>query len=134
MPELLPNPWPNLQRVAVLGLGRSGLAVARLLSRFPLQLILSDASRSTPPPDFMLPGTTLTLGQNTLGDAQLAVISPGLPIDHPCVKEAYLRGIELVSELDLGAQLLTPHAGHHRNRRKNHHNLALCSHPPARGF
>jgi UDP-N-acetylmuramoylalanine--D-glutamate ligase len=110
----LQNPWPYLQRVAVLGLGRSGVAAAHLLKGFPLHLILSDARADLPPdllpPDLLPPQTTLTLGGNSLaspqGIAQLAVLSPGLTLSAPVIREAHLRGVPLLSELNLGAMFL----------------------------
>lgn len=110
----LPNPWPHLQRVAVLGLGRSGVAAAKLLQRLPLHLILSDTRAALPPdllpPDLLPPHTTLCLGQNSLssphGLAQLAIISPGLPLDSPIIRQAHLLGVPLLSELNLGSLFL----------------------------
>ena len=104
------DPLPGVDRVSILGLGRSGLAAARLLGRFGKSLIASD-SRADLDRDALLaqlpPGTELILGENTFGDASIAVISPGIPITQPIVKQATIAGVRLVAEIEIGARAIT---------------------------
>ena len=104
---------PNAQ---IIGLGRSGIAAARLLKQTGWEVTVSDsasaesiASRYTPEtlPQQKLAeaGITVKLGHSLTLDAselpQLIVVSPGVPWDIPVLKEARSKGIETIGELEL---------------------------------
>jgi UDP-N-acetylmuramoylalanine--D-glutamate ligase len=82
--------------VLVLGLARSGKAVAAALERRGVEVVPADR----------------TLGNDgdlsLLDGVELMVKSPGVPRDAPLVAEAERRGLELWSEVELGYRLLQP--------------------------
>jgi UDP-N-acetylmuramoylalanine--D-glutamate ligase len=106
---------PNAQ---IIGLGRSGIAAARLLQQQGWQVTLSDsasaeslASRNgseslqQQQQNLAAEGITVKLGYSlTLNDAdlpQLIVVSPGVPWDIPVLVEARGKGIDTIGELEL---------------------------------
>jgi UDP-N-acetylmuramoylalanine--D-glutamate ligase len=106
----------NDQRVLVLGLGDSGLAMARWCARHGAQVRVWD-SREAPPQAATLaaelPGATLQCGElppEALGDATLVLKSPGLaPTDArvaPLLAAARARGVAVAGELALFARAL----------------------------
>lgn len=91
----------------ILGFGRSGRAAARLLQQqgWNVRAVdesLTAASRMDPEGVERL---RLSDGGEGLpkGDFALAVVSPGVALDHPWIVQCQDRGIPLVSELELGA-------------------------------
>ncbi len=106
---------PNAQ---VIGLGRSGIAAARLLQQEGWEVTLSDsasaesfASRNTSETlhqqqqELLSQGITVKLGYSLeLNDSdlpQLLVVSPGVPWDIPVLVEARNRGIDTIGEMEL---------------------------------
>ena len=95
------------KRVLVVGLGESGLAMARWLSRQGAGVRVVD-SRATPPNAEALciavPAAQLFAGgfsAEAFADLDLVAISPGVPLDTPAVQAAVARGVPLVSEIEL---------------------------------
>ena len=99
--------------VAVWGAAKSGVAAANLLADLGARVLLSD-----PKPDLdraalaLHPAVALHLGANTLGEggeggeggeARLLIPSPALKPTHPLLLSAAARGVELMSEIELGA-------------------------------
>jgi UDP-N-acetylmuramoylalanine--D-glutamate ligase len=100
----------------ILGLGESGLAMARWLAREGWTLRIAD-TRSEPPMlaalKSALPAVQFVGGDFSaalLDGVQLLALSPGLAPDHsdatPLVRAAAGRGIEVVSEIELFARAL----------------------------
>ncbi len=97
---------PNAQ---VIGVGRSGIAAARLLKQEGWQVTLSDRNFSealqhqqqalTSDGITVLLGHSLTLDPSDL--PRLIVVSPGVPWDLPVLVEARNRGIDTIGELEL---------------------------------
>jgi len=109
----LPDAWRK-GVVAVVGLGKSGVAATRLLVREGVRVYASD---STDHPYAgaaaeslrALPGVEVDLGRHDLAKIRAAagvVVSPGVPPDAPPLAAARDAGVEIVSELDLGFRAL----------------------------
>lgn len=101
------------KRVLVIGMARSGIAAAQLLMHNGAIPILSDAKKLESFGSELdeLKGTSceFRLGEDPvklLEDADLVVISPGVPIDAPVVGAAKEKGLPLVGELELAYSLL----------------------------
>ncbi|HMV04298.1 MAG TPA: UDP-N-acetylmuramoyl-L-alanine--D-glutamate ligase [Accumulibacter sp.] len=97
------------KRVLVIGLGESGLAMARWLVRQGADVRVAD-SRALPPNHQQLrsdlPGVALFCGSfaaPAFADVDLMAISPGVAVQEPVIQEAVARGVPLVSEIELFA-------------------------------
>lgn len=99
----------NGKHVLVLGLGESGLAMARWLSRQGAVVRVADSRQVPPNVDALraaVPGVELFAGE--FSDAAFAgidviAISPGVPVQTPHVQAALARGVPVVSEIELFA-------------------------------
>lgn len=96
------------QGVLVVGLQRTGQAVARWAAREGADVRLSDRS-----PDIELPSDLLPFDRRDDADADvvldqidLVVPSPGVPASAPILVRALERGIPIVSEIELAASTL----------------------------
>lgn len=104
MPPCPQNPVSAL----VLGLGASGEAAARLLRRQGATVTVIDAGRGAAiearAEALRAAGCTVRTGTPELpGEAcELAVLSPGIPVEDPWVVALRARGIPVISELELG--------------------------------
>ena len=103
--------WKN-KRVLVIGMARSGIAAARLLLKAGALPVLNDSRGAEKLEDTLAElralGCPLRLGEDPvplLREADAVVISPGVPIQAPAVKEAEALGLPLVGELELAFQL-----------------------------
>jgi UDP-N-acetylmuramoylalanine--D-glutamate ligase len=92
--------------VTVIGAARSGVGVAKLLASAGARVFVSDSgerSKIQPYIDeldrFTIPYETGRHSQQAY-DAELMVVSPGVPSDAPVVVEAQKRGLAIVSELE----------------------------------
>ena len=105
--------------ILVIGLGESGLAMARWLARQGARVRVAD-SRSAPPQADALraavPTAALFAGPfsaEAFAGVDLIAISPGVPVQEPLLQEAVRRAVPLVSEIELFAwavHRLTPQA------------------------
>lgn len=97
------------KNISIIGAARSGVAVARLLKEHGANVFVSDAGTAE-----RLTGQTKTL--ESLGvefetgghsvrvlDADLIVMSPGVPSTIPIIKEASKRNLRIVSELEVAS-------------------------------
>jgi UDP-N-acetylmuramoylalanine--D-glutamate ligase len=112
MPEpifnLLPHPTPLAlagKRVLVLGLGDTGLAVARWVTREGGRVRVADTRAAPPRAPDLAAGELVTgaFDARLLEGVDLVCISPGLALSEPVVQEALLRGIPLAGEIELFA-------------------------------
>lgn len=97
------------QRVAVVGLARSGVAAARLLHAAGARVVAADLKplEALPPEARQLEalGVSLLAGAphgEAIGRAELVVVSPGVPLDSPQLAPARAAGVPVVGELELG--------------------------------
>jgi UDP-N-acetylmuramoylalanine--D-glutamate ligase len=93
------------KRVVVVGAARSGIAAAELLARRGARVTLSEARASVDAAEQLRSrGITLELGGHrhaTFADADLVVVSPGVPLEQPVFDVARARGVEMIGELEL---------------------------------
>src|SRR5580693_10628187 len=98
------------KRVTVAGAARSGLAAAELLARRGAQVTVSDIRSEIP--DALLPdalGVAFELGghvEQTFVDADLVVLSPGVPPEQPVLAAARRRGVPVIGEVELASRWL----------------------------
>ena len=110
----------NGQHILILGLGESGLAMARWCARQGAQVRVAD-TRASPPGltqlQATLPQAEFISGpfdKNLLGGIDQLAISPGLSAGQMVVFEARARGIRVVGEIELFAQALRGPGMHDR--------------------
>jgi len=103
------------KKAAIIGIGRSGIAAARLLNQSGWQVQISDRAHS----DALLRtqgelsqigievvlGCDLNLNPDSLPD--LIVVSPGVPWDLPVLMAARQRGIDTLGEMELAWRFLS---------------------------
>jgi UDP-N-acetylmuramoylalanine--D-glutamate ligase len=104
------------KRALVVGLGESGLAMARWLARQGAAVRVAD-SRDAPARlaalSAAVPEAACITGAFTdaaFADADLVALSPGVPVQTPQVQAAIARGVPVVSEIELFAQGIRRHA------------------------
>jgi len=107
------------KNVLVIGLGETGLAMAKWLTRRGARVRVAD-SRGQPVNTDALhaiaPHATLFTGPfaaPAFAGIELIALSPGVPVGEPLVQDALARGIKVVSDIELfacGARQLTPAA------------------------
>ncbi len=94
------------KRFSVIGGARSGVAVAKLLGAHGAKVFLSDKSPAEKmqqvSAELRIAGIPHEFGDNTerVLDADVIVLSPGVPSDMPLVKEALAKGRTVVSEVE----------------------------------
>ena len=95
----------------VVGLGATGLSIARYLKRNDANAIFYD-SREEPPGleelEELLPDAQLQLGNDKLPkNVERVIASPGIPDTHPLLKKARKKHLEIVSDIELFAREAT---------------------------
>lgn len=97
------------KKISVLGSARSGVAVATLLASHGAQVFVSDSGSGAQLEQFtnelQKAGIAFETGAHTgrATDADLLVISPGVPSSIPVVRDAIARGISVLSELEVAS-------------------------------
>ena len=110
---MIPEAWRR-GTVAVIGLGKSGVAATRLLVREGARVYASDAAAQPFAAEALaalraLPGVDVQIGGHDLARIRAAagvVVSPGVPPDAPALTAARDAGLTIVSEIDLGFRAL----------------------------
>ena len=103
-----------LQReIAVIGMARSGRAVATLLARTGNKVYASDAARS---PELEETAAALEREEvdvdvgahnvDRVSRSSLVVVSPGVPPDSPVIQAALMNGVDVVSEVEIALRFL----------------------------
>lgn len=95
-------------KVLIVGLERSGTAAAKLLTSKGAEVTAIDAKQEIEIRTDLKPlrslGIKVLTGDNSLkrlNGMELLVISPGVPLEHPLVREASVRGIPATGELEI---------------------------------
>jgi len=97
------------RRFSILGGARSGLAAAALLKSAGAEVFLSEkgvaAALGSLPAELERLGVPAEFGGHTarVTEADVLVVSPGVPSTVPAVKDALARGIDVVSELEMAS-------------------------------
>ena len=125
------------RKVLVLGLGETGLSMARWVARQGGTVRAAD-TRAAPPAlaalRAALPQAQVTTGTFTpalLDGVDLVAASPGVPLAEPVVATALARGLEVVGDVELFARFLAEQCAHggaqrradhrdHRHQRQEH--------------
>jgi UDP-N-acetylmuramoylalanine--D-glutamate ligase len=96
--------------VTVAGARESGIAAAELLARRGAQVTLSETRREVPEAAVLPPlGVRLELGGHqteTFTEADLVVLSPGVPPETAVVQAARDRGVPVIAEIELAYRWL----------------------------
>ena len=97
--------------MTVVGAARSGIAAAELLARRRAQVTLTEMRPEVKEAEPLRRlGVRLELGghrNETLTEADLVVLSPGVPPDLPPVQRARERGVPVIGELELASRWLS---------------------------
>jgi UDP-N-acetylmuramoylalanine--D-glutamate ligase len=100
------------KKVVIFGVGRSGLAAARALSRHGASVVLSDKREAKELGAYATEASTAGFGLALGGHAEtlletcsLIVLSPGVPGTLGILSQARSRGIEIWSEIELAYRL-----------------------------
>src|SRR5262245_10818359 len=100
------------RKVVVLGLGDTGLSMARWLVRRGAAVRVADSRAVAPHAEVLareLPGVPLAAGAftaETLHDAELIAVSPGVDRREPALAQAIAGGVPVVGDVELFAQAL----------------------------
>ena len=98
------------QRVTVAGAARSGIAAAELLVRRGARVTLSERRAEAPEAEPLRQlGVRIELGghrSSTFAEADLVVLSPGVPADQPVVENARSHGVPVIGEIELASRWL----------------------------
>jgi UDP-N-acetylmuramoylalanine--D-glutamate ligase len=111
---MIPDAWRREGVVAVVGLGKSGVAATRLLAREGVRVYASDASEHPYGGDALgvlraLRGVTVDVGHHDLAQirgATAVIVSPGVPPEAAPLTAAREARVPIISEIDLGFQAL----------------------------
>ncbi len=103
----------NGKKVVVVGLAQTGIATAQFLAPRGAQVTVSEArplaELGAPAVELAQQGVLLETGGHRLEtflDADLVVVSPGVPMDIAPLRRARARGIEVISEIELAYRFL----------------------------
>ncbi len=103
----------NNKVIAIVGVGKSGSALAKLLSLFGAKLILNDKK-----PKEEIEEHIKSISQSVYkiycGDhppeafeeAQIVVVSPGIPLSTPSIVSAIYKGIPVIGEIEMSWEIL----------------------------
>ncbi|MDH5456591.1 MAG: UDP-N-acetylmuramoyl-L-alanine--D-glutamate ligase [Gammaproteobacteria bacterium] len=98
----------NRDKDLVVGLGATGLSIARYLKRNDADAIFYDSRKEPPGLDELKqlwPDAELRLGKDSVPKSVKRVIaSPGIPDSHPLLRKARKKNIEIVSDIELFAR------------------------------
>ena len=109
---MIPEEWSRGE-IAVIGLGKSGIAAARLLVRHGFRVYASDSGSSSAMErgvaEVRAAGAAVDVGRHDLdriARASLVVASPGVPPGSEALRSALAAGVPVVSEIEIGLRFL----------------------------
>ncbi len=98
-------------KTLIVGLGKTGLSCARYLSAQGVPVAITDTREQPPGLEALrseLPDLALFLGgfdASVFDAADRLVVSPGVPVSEPLIQEAMERGVPVVGDIELFAQI-----------------------------
>ncbi len=101
------------KNVIVVGLARSGVGAAHLLSELGADVTIADIKTEGELKDFihrLSPSVRLALGahpEDIFLSPDMIIVSPGVPLSIPPIVKARARGIPIIGELELAYQIAT---------------------------
>jgi UDP-N-acetylmuramoylalanine--D-glutamate ligase len=101
------------KKVTVIGLGRSGLGAANLLSELGADVTVTDRKQEEQLTEFrekLDPSIRIALGshpEDVFVSSDMLIISPGVPLNILPVSKALGKGIPVIGELELAYQILS---------------------------
>jgi len=107
------NMLTQKHRVLIVGLGKTGLSCARYLSAQGIEVAITD-SREKPPElarlHAELPHVAVFTGgfeQQVFASADELIVSPGVSLKHPFIRQAIEQGKKIIGDVELFAQHVT---------------------------
>ncbi|HHH40020.1 MAG TPA: UDP-N-acetylmuramoyl-L-alanine--D-glutamate ligase [Sedimenticola sp.] len=97
-------------KVLIVGLGRTGLSCARYLAGLGVTVAITDSREQPPGLEALvreLPDTALFLGRfepAAFAAAEQLVVSPGVSLQEPLIREARARGVPVLGDVELFAR------------------------------
>jgi len=93
-----------MKKISVMGLGRSGIACAKLLKDRGFEVFASDINHK----EIEIDGVEIELGKNSerILDSNMVVVSPGIPLSHPIILKARKIGLPVVGELEMASRFI----------------------------
>jgi len=101
------------KKVSVLGLGKTGLAIANLLASRGVEVFVSESSKEDKATE-NIRKLDKKIGHETAGHTEkilksdIIIKSPGIRSDLPILAAAKSMGIQILSELEISSTLITP--------------------------
>src|SRR5216110_2196033 len=93
------------RKAVVVGLGKSGVAAARLLAAHGARLAVAD-DKSLADLEPVLEVHPGGLSEAAFRDRDLVVLSPGVPPSLPLLAQARARGAEVIGEVELASRFI----------------------------
>ena len=100
------NEFKN-KKISVIGIGKSGIAACALLRKLGAYVFISDSKKSDALQEEIRTLTEMSVEYETGGNTKriletsMIVVSPGVPLDIPVLKEAIAKKIPLIGEIEL---------------------------------
>ncbi len=101
------------RRVTIVGLARSGAGAARLLAKCGAKVTVTDKKGPEGLGEYLqMLGSDISVAlgghpEELFTEADLVVVSPGVPLDAPFLKRAADHGVRIIGELELAYRLVT---------------------------
>ncbi len=100
------------KKITVVGLGRSGVGAANLLSKLGADVTVTDRKPGKELANFrekLSPSVRLALGghpEDLFMSSDMLIISPGVPLSIPSISKARGKGVPVIGEIELVYQIL----------------------------
>lgn len=90
-----------MNKTLILGWGKSGKSACGLLRRMGREVVCFDDAEGDPVDGVIENRKGMSL-ENVLEDVDTVVVNPAVPVTHPVIRGAKAKGIEVISEIELG--------------------------------